>query len=142
MALSKSLVYCKFYHFKCTWGKVEVTECSCYVTYKLQNQFTLYSCLNVKELIARNYRNIWSLSDYNWTGTHNHLVHKLTVNHLSKLARTGQTVCGFESSCSHLMGWSVTWNVVNFKKTWTCQNTCYFANLSYDKVDIFLQQVK
>ena len=26
---------------------------------------------------------IWSLSDYNWTRTHNHLVRKRTFNHLA-----------------------------------------------------------
>ena len=39
------------------------------------------------------------LSDCNWTRTHNHLVHKQTLNHLAKLA---QVVVGFESSCGHL----------------------------------------
>ena len=34
----------------------------------------LYSCLNVKELLAPNRCNIWSLNDCNKTWTHNHLV--------------------------------------------------------------------
>ena len=38
--------------------------------------------------------------DCYWTRTHNHLVHKRTLNHLAKLALSG---CGFESSCSHVM---------------------------------------
>ena len=29
----------------------------------------------------------WNLSDCNWTRTHNHLVHKPTLNHLAKLAK-------------------------------------------------------
>ena len=29
----------------------------------------------------------WNLSDCNWTRTHNHLVHKRTLNHLAKLAK-------------------------------------------------------
>ena len=46
----------------------------CYyqVTYAFQRESTLYSCLNVNELLARNRRDIWSLSDSN--GNHNHLV--------------------------------------------------------------------
>ena len=37
---------------------------------------TLCSCLNVKELLAWSRREIWSLSDCNWTRIQNHLVHK------------------------------------------------------------------
>ena len=42
--------------------------------------------LNVKELLVRSRREIWGLSDCNWTWTHNHLVHTRTLNHLAKLA--------------------------------------------------------
>ena len=45
-------------------------------------------CLNAKELLARNRCHIWSLSDCNRIWTHNHLVHKWTLNHhLPKLAK-------------------------------------------------------
>ena len=37
---------------------VEMTVCSCHVTYALQSESTLYSCLNVKELLARIRREI------------------------------------------------------------------------------------
>ena len=50
-----------------------LTVCSYHVTYAFQSESTLYICLNVKELLARNRRDIWSLSG-----------------------------CGFESRCSHL----------------------------------------
>ena len=43
--------------------------------------------MNVKELIAWNRRNIWSLSDSNGIWNHNHLVRKQTLNHLAKLAK-------------------------------------------------------
>ena len=59
--------------------------CSYHVTYAFQSESTLYSCLNVKELLARSRREIWSLSDCNWIRTHNHLVRKGTLNHLAKL---------------------------------------------------------
>ena len=65
---------------------VHLTVCSYHVTYAFQSESTFYSCLNVKELLARSRREIWSLSDCNWTRTRNHLVHKRTLNHLAKLA--------------------------------------------------------
>ena len=59
--------------------------CRYHVAYAFQSEPTLYSCLNVKELLAQNKHEIWSLSDRNWTRTHNHLVRKWTLNHLAKL---------------------------------------------------------
>ena len=53
-----------------------LTACSYHVTYAFQSESTLYSCLNVNKLLARNRREILSLSEYNWTRTHNHLVRK------------------------------------------------------------------
>ena len=64
-----------------------MTICSCHVTHAFQSESTLYSYLNVKELYARSTHEIWSLSDCSWTRTHNHLVHKWTLNHLAELAR-------------------------------------------------------
>ena len=61
--------------------------CSYHVTYVFQSESILYSYLNAKELLARNRREIWSLSDFNWSRTHNHLVHERTLNHLTKLAK-------------------------------------------------------
>ena len=63
-----------------------MTVCSCHVTYEFQSETTLYSCLNVKEALARSRREIWSLSDCNWTRTQNHLVRNWTLTHLAKLA--------------------------------------------------------
>ena len=63
-----------------------LTVCSCHVTYAFQSESALHSCQNVKEILARSRREIWSLSGSNWTPTHNHLVHKRTLNHLAKLA--------------------------------------------------------
>ena len=39
-------------------GTVTVTVCSCHVTYAFQSKSTLYSFLNVKELLARSRRKI------------------------------------------------------------------------------------
>ena len=55
---------------------------SCRVTYLFQSESTLYSCLNVKELLAWSRYEIWSLSDCNWIWTQNHLVRKWTLDHL------------------------------------------------------------
>ena len=63
-----------------------MTVCSYHVTYAFQSESTLCSCLNVKELLARSRREIWSLSDCNWTRTQNYLVCKRTLNHLAKLS--------------------------------------------------------
>ena len=60
--------------------------CSYHVTYAFQSESTLYSCVNVTDILARSRREIWSLSEWNWTWTHNHIVHKRTLNHLAKPA--------------------------------------------------------
>ena len=60
-----------------------MTVCSYHVTYAFQSEFTLYSCLNLKELLAQSRREIWSLSDC-WV-----FVYELSGS-------------GYESSCSHL----------------------------------------
>ena len=61
--------------------------CSFHITYESQSESTLYSCLKVKEHLARSRRAMWSLSDCNWTQTHNHLVHIGTLKHLAKLTK-------------------------------------------------------
>ena len=63
---------------------MHLTVCSCHVTCKFQSECTLCNCLSVKELLAQRRCKIWSLSNCNWTWTQNHLVGKLTLNHLAK----------------------------------------------------------
>ena len=65
--------------------KVHLTVCSCHLTYAFQSEYTLYCCVNVKELLAPSRREIWSLSDCNWTRIQKHLVCKRTLNHLVKM---------------------------------------------------------
>ena len=48
--------------------------CFSHLTNAFQSESALYSCLNVKELLAQNRRNIWSLSNSNGIRIHNHLV--------------------------------------------------------------------
>ena len=64
-----------------------LTACFYHVTYTFQNEFTLYICLNFKELLARNRDHVWSLSDSNGSWIHNHLACKQTLNHLAKLTK-------------------------------------------------------
>ena len=73
-------------HPKIIWACLWMTECYYHVMYVIQSESTLYSCLNVKELLAQNRCDIWSLSDSNGIRTHNHLVRKRTLNHLLKQA--------------------------------------------------------
>ena len=67
---------------------VYFTVCSCHVMYAFQREFTLYVCMNVKKLLARNWRHIWSSSDCNGTRNHIHLVPKRALNHLTKLVKS------------------------------------------------------
>ena len=62
-----------------------LTVCSCHVTYAFQSDSTFYSCLSFKELLAQSRREIWSLSECNWTRTQNHFVCKQTLNHFTQL---------------------------------------------------------
>ena len=62
---------------------VHLTVCFYHVTHTFQSEFTIYGCLNVKELLAWNRRKIWSLSYWSWTWNHKHLVCKWTLNHLA-----------------------------------------------------------
>ena len=78
-----------------TYIMVHSTLCSCHITYVFQRESTLYSSMNVKELLARNKRKIWSLSDCNWTRIYNHLVRKGKPNHLAKLAEWLSFVCEY-----------------------------------------------
>ena len=49
-------------------------------------------CQNVKDLLARSRRHIWNLSDNNGIQTHNHLVPKQSLDHLSKLVWAGSSL--------------------------------------------------
>ena len=77
---------------------VHLTICSCHVRYAFENECKIYSCLNVKELLAQSRSKIWSWTDCNWTRTHNHLVCKRTLKHLVKLTKWLSCVL---STCLH-----------------------------------------
>ena len=66
---------------------IHLTVCYYHVTCAFRSESTLYICRKVKELLARNRRDIWRLSDCNGTRTHNYLVPKRTLNHLAKVIK-------------------------------------------------------
>ena len=76
----------------------EHTVCYYHVTYAFQIEYTLHSCLNFKERLARNKPDISRLSASNVIRTHNHLLSFSngirTHNHLL-------SGCGFESGCCY-----------------------------------------
>ena len=55
---------------------VHLTVWFCHVTYALQSESTLYSWLNVEELLAQSRSKIWRWSNCNCTGTQDHLARK------------------------------------------------------------------
>ena len=61
--------------------------CFYHINKEFQSESIPYSCLNVKELLAQSKCEIWILNDCNWTLTHNHLVHKRTLNYLAELPK-------------------------------------------------------
>ena len=67
--------------------------------YAIQSEFKLYSCLSIKELLAQNRRQIWSLSNCNWNLTQNLLIPKVTLNRLAQLAEQLNRV-----KCTYLYG--------------------------------------
>ena len=79
-----------------------MTVCSCHVTYPFRSESTPYSCLNVKELLARSSYEIWSLSYCNGIRTQNHLVHRPVWSDgwvfIYELSGSG-----FESSCFSML---------------------------------------
>ena len=64
-----------------------LTVFSYYVMCAFHSEITLYIYLNIKELLAQNRTNIWSLIDCKGTRTQYLLVHKLKINHLDKLTK-------------------------------------------------------
>ena len=102
------------------WYATVLTVCSYHITYAFQSESTLYGCLNVKELLAQNRREIWRLSECNWTRTHNHLLRKRTLNRLAKLASLGKWL----SVCLR-----TKWLCVRFQLLQSCWNLNFWLPL-------------
>ena len=62
-----------------------LTVCSCHVTCTFQSESTLYSCLNVKELLAQSRCKFGSLGDCNCFRTQNQLVRKRTLSQFGQM---------------------------------------------------------
>ena len=82
-------------------GRVDCMLLSCHVIimsrWRFRVNLTLCSYLNVKELLAWNRRDIWSLSDSSRIRTHNHLLCNRTLNHFVFVYELSG--CGCESRC-------------------------------------------
>ena len=112
------------------------TLLSCHV--RFQGKSTLYSFLNVKELLAGNRYNIWSLSDHNGIRTHNYLNHKRTLNHLAELAShfnfrhctyLEQGLPWHSDSCKvEIHSEKQTWNDNNIRSFYTVCFTCKISS--------------
>ena len=79
--LAKWLSCCEYLSVWCIWLHVIILSLK---SFRVNPRSIVF--LNVKELLAWSRPRIWSLSDSNGIWTHNHLVRKLIVNHLTKLA--------------------------------------------------------
>ena len=115
-----------------------VIVCFYHVTYEFESESTLYSCLNVKEILARSRRHIWRLSDCNGTRTHNHLVRERILNHLAKLATWLSSVvstylyCSFD--CMFLSCHVRDWEWIHTLQLPECQRTPCSKQASYLKI--------
>ena len=98
--LLNSTMLMKHVGWKCANENIG-TVCSYHVTHAFQSEYTLYSYLNVKELLAWSRPEIWRLSDCNWTRIHNYFVHKRTLNHLAKVAK--RLSCVVSTFVSHVL---------------------------------------
>ena len=111
-------------------------------TYAFQSEFKLW---NVKfpecqGTLARSRRKIWSLSDFDWTRTHNHLVHKRTLNYLAKPFHKvfvyELSGCGFESSSTCHVDRFCTASEI--KDGYGCPFVAKFNNCNYYLIQSFL----
>ena len=94
-----------------------------------------------------------SVSDCNWTRTHNHLIRQQALNHLAKLASLAKWLvlvcelsgCRFESSFSHLnfrfhacFEQGVPWHSANHR-VWTHSETRTWHNKNIQSLGVFFQ---
>ena len=105
---------------------VHLFACSYHVKCMFQSESTLYKRLNVKVFLAPRRHHIWRLSGFNKIRTHNNLVRKRTLNHLTKQAKwlscvVNSYLCGgFDSMSYHLtyafLSESTLCKCLNFKE--------------------------
>ena len=98
---------------------VNSTICSHHVTCAFQSESALYSCLNVKELLARNRRDIWSLNESNWIWSHKHLVRKRLHNHSRTPFRVNlHYIVAWTSLCQFIVASLAKWLSVCSRTKW------------------------
>ena len=98
---------------------------SCHICFHILHQpATLYNCLDVKELLPRNRRDMWKLSDCNEIRNHNHLVRK----HLAKLAKRLSCVMSIylhsEFECVLIMSHTRVIANLHSVVAWMSRNSC------------------
>ena len=124
---------CEYLSVRCI-----VIVCFSHVTYEFESESTLYSCLNVKEVLTRSRRHIWRLSDCNGTRTNNHLVRKRILNHLAKLAKWLSSVVSTylygAFDCMFLSCHVRIWDWIHTLQLPECQGTPCSKQASYLKI--------
>ena len=113
---------------------VHLTLCSFDITYVFQSKSTVFFYLNFKELLARNRCNILSLSDYNSTGTHNHFIHKWTLNYLAKQTKWLSWVESILSCHVHVWEWIHTLYFADFEETF-CSKQMWYLKFKWGQGD-------
>ena len=98
------------------------------------SESTLYNCLNVKELRARNRWDIWKLTDYNGTRANNHFFQKQILKHLtdywavlSELIRMVHWLCIFIMWHTRL-GWIYSLQLSEFQAPPCSKQAQYLKN--------------
>ena len=120
---------------------MHLTVCYYHATYAFKSESTFYNYLNVKKLLLQSRRKICSLSNCNWTQTHNHLVCKQTLNHSAKQSeRLASVVCFYLCSAYDCMilsclvsvsEWIHTPQPNDWAKLWVLLSTVHLTVCSY-----------
>ena len=100
-----------------------MTVCYYQCTHTFQSESALYSCLNVKELLAQSRHVFWGLSDSHWTWAQNHLSCVPTSNHLAKL--TNWLSCFLSTFCTLQLAvypYDVTYTFQSDSALYSCLN--------------------
>ena len=97
----------KFLNLELFCNYFALSACYHHVTCEFHNESTLYSLSECQETRCSNQVPYLEFIDSNTIRTHNHLVHKWTINHLAELATWLSVVvyklsgCEFEPRCCH-----------------------------------------
>ena len=123
-------------------------KCYYHATYVFQSKSTLYGCLNVEKVLARNRRDIWNLSDSDGIRTHNHLVCRQTlIQLLSVRLRTKWLWVRIPSLSLKPLCMTVTLKSINVWIGWEmfCKAAALeyfiFAQTLYDEIFLFLRKL-